>query len=98
MKRPETAAYVCVPKQSWARFFAALENALEDESWRRTMRDRERRRAELFFRIRRRRTVYADLLHVAVTRRFRMRTVWRNAFRPIFLVRPPLFLSPFPIE
>lgn len=27
---------------------AALENALEDESWRRTMRDRERRRAELF--------------------------------------------------
>ena len=27
---------------------AALENALEDVSWRRTMQERERRRAELF--------------------------------------------------
>lgn len=40
------AAYVRPEAQGEVR--AALENALEDEPWRRTMQERERRRAELF--------------------------------------------------
>lgn len=40
------AAYVRPEAQG--EVLAALENALEDESWRRTMQERERRRAELF--------------------------------------------------
>ena len=42
----EAAAYV--RPEARGEVLAALENALEDVSWRRTMQERERRRAELF--------------------------------------------------
>ena len=64
----EAAAYV--RPEARGEVLAALENALEDVSWRRTMQERERRRAELFLRIRRGGTADADL-HVAVTPAFK---------------------------